>query len=391
MVDIRTRARRPLLAETRKPISELIGQIYDCAIDPALWEQTLIDLVKMLDCGSAILSLNDLQHDHALIRKSTGWERRWLDERQKHLPEIHKALSRWWAQSPPEDEPFVASRELSSGDLEASPYVRNCLGPLGITDVAHFFLMRTQSHFSELVLFRNAPLGAIDPDEIEIARVLLPHLRRAVTISQLLDVKTLACATMERVIDALAAPVLLVNDELHIVHANSAARALLNSGDAIFSQNGRLTAGDARADTALAAAVAQAASDEGAFGRKGLGLPLKSKNGPNLVLNVLSLRHGARRSRLMPGATAAIFIASPRSAPPTASDALKSLFDLTPAEGAVLDLVVSGRTNAHTARALGITVATTKTHLQHIFDKTGVRRQAELVRLVASFAPPLRS
>jgi DNA-binding CsgD family transcriptional regulator len=39
---------------------------------------------------------------------------------------------------------------------------------------------------------------------------------------------------------------------------------------------------------------------------------------------------------------------------------------------------------------LGITPATVKTHLQHIFDKTGCRRQADLVKLAASMSPPVR-
>jgi DNA-binding CsgD family transcriptional regulator len=38
---------------------------------------------------------------------------------------------------------------------------------------------------------------------------------------------------------------------------------------------------------------------------------------------------------------------------------------------------------AAAARA-NITIGTARTHLEHIFEKTGVRRQAELVRLLLS-------
>jgi DNA-binding CsgD family transcriptional regulator len=42
------------------------------------------------------------------------------------------------------------------------------------------------------------------------------------------------------------------------------------------------------------------------------------------------------------------------------------------------------------AEALGIAETTIKTHLGRIFQKTGTGRQADLVKLVAGFASPLR-
>jgi DNA-binding CsgD family transcriptional regulator len=41
------------------------------------------------------------------------------------------------------------------------------------------------------------------------------------------------------------------------------------------------------------------------------------------------------------------------------------------------------------AKMLGISQATVKTHLQRIFDKTGIARQADLVKLVAGFVGPI--
>lgn len=376
----------PLMPE---PVSDVVGRVYDCVIEPALWEGTLLEIARILNCGSAILSCNDLVRDRALISKSAGWEPDWLAMRQRHLPEVHGVLARWLAGRPSDDEPFVASRELPPSALAASPYVRECLGPLGITDVAHFFLMRTQEVFSELVVFRQAKQDVITAGEIRLGQMLLPHLRRAVAISQMLDVKTLAGSTMERALDALAIAVLLVDADLRVMHVNQAGQAALESGDAIFVRAGRLATRAAGVDAALSAAVAQIGSARWP-GRKSLGVPLKNRTGANLVLNVLPLRQAALRAGFLPNAVAAIFIASPRPASAAASDAFKALFELTPAEGAVLDHTALGQTNAQTAEALGVSLATVKTHLQHIFDKTGVRRRAELVELVASFRLPLK-
>jgi DNA-binding CsgD family transcriptional regulator len=41
------------------------------------------------------------------------------------------------------------------------------------------------------------------------------------------------------------------------------------------------------------------------------------------------------------------------------------------------------------ASVLGISEATVKTHLQRVFEKTGSKRQADLVKLVAGYMSPL--
>ena len=46
---------------------------------------------------------------------------------------------------------------------------------------------------------------------------------------------------------------------------------------------------------------------------------------------------------------------------------------------------------AEVAEILGIGTGTVRTHLHHLFGKTGARGQVDLVKLVAGFASPLTS
>ncbi|HLW26409.1 MAG TPA: helix-turn-helix transcriptional regulator, partial [Kiloniellales bacterium] len=57
-------------------------------------------------------------------------------------------------------------------------------------------------------------------------------------------------------------------------------------------------------------------------------------------------------------------------------------FGLTAAEAELALEIMRGDGREAAAARLGITVATVRTHLLHIFEKTGVHRQAELVRLL---------
>jgi DNA-binding CsgD family transcriptional regulator len=163
---------------------------------------------------------------------------------------------------------------------------------------------------------------------------------------------------------------------------------MLSAGDPIGSRRGVLSVRPPVAAAALGAAVRQA--NEAAIGKRGLGIPAPRADGAPSVLHVLPLRHGALRSELAPAAAAAIFVA-PVTLPPAAPrEALVALFDLTPAEARVFERIAAGETQSEIARTLGVELSTVKTHLLRIFTKTGSRRQADLVKLGASLALPVK-
>ena len=64
-------------------------------------------------------------------------------------------------------------------------------------------------------------------------------------------------------------------------------------------------------------------------------------------------------------------------------------YKLTPTELRVLLAIVEVGGVPETAAALGVAETTVKTHLYRLFDKAGVSRQADLVKLVAGFSNPL--
>ena len=65
---------------------------------------------------------------------------------------------------------------------------------------------------------------------------------------------------------------------------------------------------------------------------------------------------------------------------------LRMLYGLTPAEAAVAARLAVGEGMQATADALGVTVATARTHAKRAFDKTGIRRQSGLARLIERLA-----
>jgi DNA-binding CsgD family transcriptional regulator len=69
---------------------------------------------------------------------------------------------------------------------------------------------------------------------------------------------------------------------------------------------------------------------------------------------------------------------------------MTKLYGLTAGEVRVLAAVAEKSGVASMAAALGISQATVKTHLQNLFAKTGVRRQADLLKLLTEHAAALQ-
>ncbi|MCV6587488.1 MAG: LuxR C-terminal-related transcriptional regulator [Marinobacterium sp.] len=61
---------------------------------------------------------------------------------------------------------------------------------------------------------------------------------------------------------------------------------------------------------------------------------------------------------------------------------IRADYQLTERELDVLERLLSGSSNKAIANELGLSLATVKTHLHHIFSKTGVSRRTELVSLI---------
>jgi DNA-binding CsgD family transcriptional regulator len=373
-----------------KALSALVGSIYDCVLDATRWEQTLDSIKDALSCETVALGLLDLRRDRILINRTVGIPAAGLEEQAKHTPEINARLARDLVSWPSFDEPHLMSRHIPPAELESSPYVQGCLKPNGIIDIMLYFLLHTPARLGVIGMGRHERQGIFTEQEIELGGLLLPHIRRAVTISNVLDVRTIERARMADTLDALRCGVLLTDARGAILHSNDVAEHMLRNGGPVQGYGGVLRARDPAAGRELSAAIALAAGDDADIGKTGLAINLTGPDTSPVLAHVLPLAGGDLRTRLKPSAVAAVFI----SAPPgeqEGADATAEAFDLTPAETRVLASLLAGRTLAETAVALDVAPSTAKTHLDNIFSKTGVTRQADLMRLGTGLVPPTRS
>jgi DNA-binding CsgD family transcriptional regulator len=75
---------------------------------------------------------------------------------------------------------------------------------------------------------------------------------------------------------------------------------------------------------------------------------------------------------------------------PHSEAALRKRFKLTPAEAHLAVCLLQGKSLSEIWEERGVTESTLRRQLGYLFDKTGVRRQAELVRVLMSGTPQMR-
>jgi DNA-binding CsgD family transcriptional regulator len=171
--------------------------------------------------------------------------------------------------------------------------------------------------------------------------------------------------------DHLPEGMLLADASARLCHANQVARLLLEAGDGLrLDRQGVLRAGTTAETVQLHREIARSANPAADAAPLALTLHRREGQRPLQVL-ITPLPSGAM-----------LRACDPDRLPALASGPLRNFYGLTAAEAAVAQHVVRGEGLREVATRLGLTVATVKTHLQHVFDKTGTRRQAELVRLL---------
>ena len=218
--------------------------------------------------------------------------------------------------------------------------------------------------------------------------MVLPHVRRALQIGAEIARSQAEAAALADTIDGLGAGLFILDGATRILHSNAAARRLLAAENVLCSRGGRLVACDPQANRSLRLALT--ATDDPADVLPS-SWPLRSSDGTRRVGLVRPLKSAARPHG--DGSREALFAVLVYKAGmecPRPPDIIARSYNLTPTELRVLLAIVQIGGTPEVAATLGIAPSTVRTHVGRLFEKTGTKRQAELVRLVAGFASPFR-
>jgi DNA-binding CsgD family transcriptional regulator len=367
-------------------LTQLIGDIYDAALDSSRWTSVLAKIAAYAGGQAAGLLSKDSVSKSGNIHCQSGVDpyfvRLYAETYWKFDPvaSLHDC----------EVEQIVSVPDLVSYDeFRAGRFFREWAQPQGWLDAANAVLEKSATSCTYLSVARNEASGMVDDEMRRRMRLVVPHVRRAVRTGKVIDLSQAEAATFADILDGLSPAIFLIDADGVIVHGNAAGRAVLDKGDLLRGVHGRLTAIDPQVDQALHAAFI-AVNKDAETGGKGRALPMKGRAGERYVAHVLPLTAGEnRKAGAASNAVAALFVRKAELEAEPSSEVIGRTYKLTPTELRVLRAIVNVGGVRQVAGNLGVADTTVKTHLGRLFEKTGVSRQADLVKLVAGYSSVL--
>jgi DNA-binding CsgD family transcriptional regulator/PAS domain-containing protein len=281
---------------------------------------------------------------------------------------------------------------VDDDEFSESRYYQEWVKPQGLRDVVGLKVLQTGQRTGFLAANRDESYPRYGDAEVRLLTLLSPHVCRAVAISDALNLKTIRSEALEATLNALVSGVYLADRHGRIVFMNRAAERLVKTSNALHIDNNRLAPVDRAARAALAKAIDEAIADEADTPTSGFTLALPDGDNAGLIATILPLCRGERQTACGAfAATAAIFVQDPIVVPRFPGEAFAKLYGLTGSELRVLLAMAPGLSVKEAAEMLGIGETTAKTHLQHVYGKTGTSKQTELMHLFMSSTPPVRA
>jgi DNA-binding CsgD family transcriptional regulator len=369
-------------------LSRVIGDIYDASLDPALWPSAIESICGYVGAASASLHSQDSisRATHALF-----WWGRGSD-----APHYFKTYLEKYGRINPifpgviffdVEVPIAVPDVISCEEFVQTRFFREWLAPQSLTDGLFSNLEKGATSCALFTAMRHAGQGQVDERMRHRFELITPHVRRSMLIGKTIDLHRVEAATLADSLDQLASGMFIVDSTGRLIHANVSAHRLIAEANVLRVANGRIAALDPQSSRNLLDVFAAAQAGDAALGKRGIALPLTARSGERYVAHVLPLTSGARRKAgVSYAATAAMFVREAALDLPSPPEAVASQFKLTPAEVRVLFAIVEIGGVPETAPVLGISEQTVKSHLHHIYEKTAMKRQADLVKLVAGYS-----
>ena len=370
---------------SQEELSALIGDIYDCALDPSLWTVTLESISRRLGAEYVSVSMLPTAPKIPPLVFCSPWKTDALTELyRKFLPDI--PIIDEFVQSPL-DTPVATLTVMPEEQAHDSLFFRDWGLPNGLRDGCLTKCVMTSGAIGTLSLLTGLTRDPVSTEEQELMRLLAPHVRRSLMIGDTVTRANAAADRFRTMLDTLSDPVILLSGVGRLLYANPSADTVLKEGQLLAARQGEVRAVDPVSAQAFADSVKRAIVSDDALGRRGIGLPLKAHDGTPFFVYILPL--GQSDVRSLQSASAAVFITSSDRHRPAMTAILMTLFDLTPAEARLAIMLYQGLSITEAAGKLRVATSTARTHLANIFSKTNTHRQADVVSLVANCSLPV--
>jgi len=214
---------------------------------------------------------------------------------------------------------------------------------------------------------------------------LVPHFDVAMRTHAALDATKMERAIYADAMDHLTLATVILDASGHVIHTNALARDILQRGDGIALANDTLTLTHPADAQRLRDAIGRVIA-VGRAAKPGIVEVLRARRPSGAGHYGMMIRPAAgsvdaEEQSVSPAVAVFISVEENNRSPPPV-ETIRKLFELTHKEAQLALCLANGRSLQEAASDLGITLNTARAHLRSTFSKTGIDRQARLVRAI---------
>lgn len=375
-------------AASQERIDRAVALIWDAVLEPERLSAAVGAVADATGAMGGMLGIFDVAAGEGHAPCVAG-----LDAGLLEVFEEHHVNNPWTEMAHRHAAPgraLSSERHVDTAVLRATAFHDAILAPQAIV-AESFVLLRHDGRFQiGLPMMHTVPGRSTEPEVLRVHEGLARHFDRAFEMMRRVETLQSRLELREAALDHHRCGVLVTDGRARIRYANARAQRLLAEADGLLAIGCRLAARHNGDGQHLAAAIARAAAIA-AGGAVAAGASLPVRRGPQRLplLCMVLPGGGPRRLTEAPEAgagTALLFVSDPSDRGSVAADLLRDAFGLTDREVSVA--LAAARLGGVPAAAaeLGIAPSTARTHLQHVFDKTGARNQMALAHLLESLA-----
>jgi DNA-binding CsgD family transcriptional regulator len=349
--------------------------IYESATEPAVWEEFLKLYTEVVGADFSVLQIHDLGRRQSKVISSYGLAIPFTKAYNEHYSKLNiwrDRGSHLYVQGRVNLDDEYCPRAIFERSEFYNDYMRHVGGVYSMAAV----VARQGVYAPTVAAMRRG--RKFESQERSVPRMLLPHLMRAWTVFQRLELLTAG----ESVLDTLPVGVLFIESSGNAIYWNRAADEIFRSNDGLTIRKGSLSVIDRKAGGQLRKAIDDALSPSRPPEPKAVLIPRPSALRKYRVVSAPLFSRG-RLLLGMPVPHAVVLIHDPEREQPDNAALLIELYRLTRKEAALAMKLSNGKSLNEAAEELRITYETARTHLRRIFSKTGTSRQTELLLLIA--------
>ena len=371
----------------------VIERMYDAVSNVDMWVDALQAAAEFCEADAMLLVYGNLSGGDPVVIEATGFKTEVLDLYTKnHLKDDELVRESMLG---PVGLVISSEHRRRGWSFHDTPMYRRLLRPCELRYLAGTAVLNTPKVYASLWMGRSEEAGESSPNNLQRFSELVPHYGRAMAVHHRLRVAEMRAELATGAFDRVSVGVVLLDVAGDPILANREAVRIALRRDGIVFRDRCLAAehpADSKRLRELIRQVGQSASpsEPSKFIGGGAIRITRSSGQSDYHVVVMPLP-----KRCQPGdgsgAVAVLFITDPDKMQNPVDFLFSDLYGLTDAESRLVCELLDGCGLTVAAERLGLSRNTVHSQLASVFQKTGTRRQGELLSLLLGGVAPIEA